>query len=90
MTYIEKSEITQISNGVSLSYNGSKNGTVKLDFYCEPSAILNTNHCIRINSLVPIYKCSMSSMYACPINSTPTPTLTPTPTPTPSPTSPKH
>ncbi|EAL73670.1 hypothetical protein DDB_G0268434 [Dictyostelium discoideum AX4] len=91
MGYTDKSEITQISNGVSLSYYGGKNGTTQLDIYCDPSAkTLNIYDCIRINTYVPLYQCSMYSMHACPINptttstptSTPTPTLSSTPTPT--------
>ncbi|KAM9991457.1 hypothetical protein ACTFIZ_004877 [Dictyostelium cf. discoideum] len=93
MGYIDKSELIEIKNGVSLSYGGGKNGTTQLIIYCDPHATsLNIYDCIRINTAVPLYKCSMFSMYACPIlspSSSPTPTITPpspTPTITPSPT----
>ncbi|KAM9991458.1 hypothetical protein ACTFIZ_004878 [Dictyostelium cf. discoideum] len=68
MGYIDQSEITQIPNGVSLSYHGAQNGITQLDIYCDPTAkSLNIYDCIRINSVVPVFKCSMYSMYACPI-----------------------
>ncbi|EAL73514.1 hypothetical protein DDB_G0268122 [Dictyostelium discoideum AX4] len=67
MGYTDKSEITQISNGVSLSYYGSNTGVTQLDILCDPSSkSLNIYDCIRINSVVPVFKCSMYSMYACP------------------------
>ncbi|KAN0034623.1 hypothetical protein ACTFIV_001154 [Dictyostelium citrinum] len=88
MGYINQSEISEISNGVSLRYYGGKNGTTQLDIYCDPSAkTLNIYDCIRINTQVPLYKCSMNSMYACPIPPTPTPSSTPTSTPSTTPTS---
>ncbi|KAM9962303.1 hypothetical protein ACTFIR_005209 [Dictyostelium discoideum] len=94
MGYIDKSELFEIKNGVSLSYYGGKNGTAQFRIYCDPHATsLNIYDCIRINKIVPLYKCSMFSMYACPIISptsspttTPSPTITPSTTPTTTPT----
>ncbi|KAN0007266.1 hypothetical protein ACTFIU_000465 [Dictyostelium citrinum] len=84
MGYIDKSEISEISNGVSLRYYGGKNGTTQLDIYCDQSVkTLNIYDCIRINTQVPLYQCSMKSMYACPIPPTPTSTPSSTPSTTP-------
>ncbi|KAM9962304.1 hypothetical protein ACTFIR_005210 [Dictyostelium discoideum] len=64
--FIDSMEISQIPNGVSLSYYGGNTGVTQLDIYCDSSAkSLNIYDCIRINSVVPVYKCSMYSMYAC-------------------------
>ncbi|KAN0034622.1 hypothetical protein ACTFIV_001153 [Dictyostelium citrinum] len=67
---ISKSQIIKIEGGVSLRYFGGIDGTTQLDIFCDPSSkTVNIFDCIRVNTKVPLFKCSIYSMHACP-NST--------------------